>query len=244
MNIYLPTRKLKSKQRKTSKNNKMKRGGMDQITGSKRKLEEQPLKRSARLTGNPSLFVNRVVIGNGDTSSSSYGKNIYTPTQIETFVINAITDGYQIVSLPTTPESHSIIVIVGDHEIKIIDWINSDDENTTNDGYDWGKEWLEFDITKREKILQKFKSSSKLTTPEKNYIKWHQYAILIDEIKSKYPGHTLIFEGVDKKEDIYKKTKEKHTTCRMGGCSEYVHLWLAKKGDSEGFSPLQIEKTY
>jgi hypothetical protein len=237
----MPTRKLKRKQRKTSKNNKMKRGGMKRSLSDQ--TEKQPLKRSARYSGNQSLLVNRVVIGNGDTSSDSYGKNIYTPAQIKTFVVNAITDGYHIVSLPTTPDSHSIIVIVGDREIKIIDWINSHDENTTNDGYDWGKEWLKFNIEEREQILQKFKSApTKLTQPEKKYIKWHQYAILIDEIKNKYPGRTLIFEGIDKKEDIYKKAKEKDTTCGMGGCSEYVYLWLAKKGDSDGFSFLQIPK--
>lgn len=245
----MQTIKLKRKLRKSRKHNRtikrhtMKRGGMKR-TLEKAKEEAPVGRRSARLTNNPSLVVNTVVIENGEPASDTYGKNIFTPEQIRKFVKNAITDGYQIVSLPTTPDSHSIIVIVGESEIKIIDWNNSDDKNTTNDGYDWGKEFLELNMKRRTKILKKFKSSIGLTEEEENYIKWHQYAILIDEIKSKYPRHKLIFEGVDQSEEIYKKAEGKRISCGMGGCSEYVHQWLDQKGRSEGFSPLHNKKTY
>ena len=94
----------------------MKRGGVKRSRSSE---PEKEIKKSARLTGKPSLLVPTVALGNGDPTSGSYGSRIFTDTQIEDFVANAITDGYQIVSLPTPPDSHSIIVNVEQDKIMV-----------------------------------------------------------------------------------------------------------------------------
>jgi hypothetical protein len=144
----MPTRKLKRKQRKTSKNNKMKRGGMKRQRSSEDTVPE-PLRKSRIL---PSLEIPVVTLGNGSPTSSSYGSIKFTDAQIKDFVNKAITDEVQIVSLPTPPDTHSIIVIVKDDVIQIVDW-------NYDRGLAYGKEGL--DKARRKFKLSKLKTKAK-----------------------------------------------------------------------------------
>ena len=209
----MPTRKLKRKQRKTSKNNKMKRGGVKRQRSSEDPVPE-PLRKSRRL---PSLEIPVVSLGNGSPTTSSYGSIKFTDAQIKDFVNKAITAEVQIVSLPTPPDSHSIIVIVKDDVIQIVDW-------NYDTGLAHGKEGL--DEATRKLELSKLKTKAKKEEQLALYETWRQYTILIEAIETKYSGRPVEFVPIDKSSAIYKRAKNKSEICRMGGCSEYVYGWL------------------
>lgn len=220
----MPTRKLKRNLRRTSKNNKMKRGGIKRVRSSEQEPEPEPekeIKKSARLTGKKTLDVPTVAIGNGDPTHEGYGLRTFTDKQIDDFVENAISGGYQIVSLPTPPESHSIIVNVERDKIMISDWN--------------GTKGLE--IGTQQNKLSRYSKKEK----DKLYEKWRLYAVVINKISRKYdrpvefyPVDTVIEGTADKKVAL----------CGQGGCSEYAHLWLEKQVKPYGFSPVYYQKRY
>ena len=244
----------------------MKRGGMDQNHCKKRTqaqaLEvvsevEQKKRRSGRCSGIEIKKIHTVTLGNGEPTSVSYGNNQYTPAEIKDFVEKAIKYDIQKVSLPTTPESHTLVVIKEPGIIRIVDWNNkrepktednedheedkeNEEEYYLHSGYEAGKEVLNVHETNRKSMLEgKIQNKEKLTKKEKeemeemeekekNYIKWRQYAILIDAIHANFPHHEVVFEKVIR--ELRKEAFIKAKTCGgMGGCSEYVDLWLKKK---------------
>jgi len=209
----MPTRKLKRKQRKTSKNNKMKRGGMKR-SRSAEELLSNPVRKSRTL---PSLDIPAVSLGNGDPTTSSYVSRKFTDAQIKDFVNKAIIDGLQIVSLPTPPQSHSIVVIVKDDVIQIVDF-------NYDTGLTIGEEGL--DEEKRTLKLSKLKTKAKKEEQLALYESWRQYTIMIEAIKTKYIGRPVKFVPIDKHSAIYKRAENKSKKCGMGGCSEYVYGWL------------------
>lgn len=159
--------------------------------------------------------IHTVTLGNGSPASPSYGLIQFSAAEIKDFVEKAIIYDIQKVSLPTTPESHTLVVIKEPGIIRIVDWnnkrepkteVNEDHEEDEEDeeeyylhsGYEAGKEGLNAHETKLKSMLEgKIQNKKKLTKKEKeemeemeekekDYIKWHQYTILIDAIISKF----------------------------------------------------------
>lgn len=141
-------------------------------------------------------------LGNSEPTSDSYGKRIFTQDQIKTFVDN-FTDGAQTVSLPTYPQSHSILVNIEVQEddtkkVMIVDW---------GGRKNWG--------------LGKDKNKKK----RNQYKKWHYYTMLLDAINEKYgPVEYYVIDKV-----LYLKALFKHDNNNgQGGCSEYLFSWIDK----------------
>jgi hypothetical protein len=264
----MQTIKLKRKLRKSRKNNRMSKRDTMKIGGIKRKAQAAALevvpeveqkKRSGRCSGIERKEIHTVTLGNGSPASPSYGENQFSAAEIKDFVEKAIIYDIQKVSLPTTPASHTLVVIKEPGIIRIVDWnnkrepkteVNEDHEEDKEDeedeeeyylhsGYEAGKEGLNARETKLKSMLEgKIQNKKKLTKKEKeemeemeekekNYIKWRQYTILIDAIKTNFPKHEVIAEKVIRK--LRKKAYTKSVSCGMGGCSEYIDLWLDEK---------------
>ena len=254
--IYMPTIKLKRKLRKSRKNNRMskrdtmKRGGIKHAREESDDVEAEKKPKTQRGKTLPEIYDIR--LGNGQPTSPSYGLRQFSAEEINDFVKKTIIHDFQKLSFPTTPQSHNILVIKEPGIIRIVDWNNTrevktevdedheeDKEDGTeykiNSGYEAGKEGLGVDETTRKSNLQKKKKLTKkekdeiedIEKKEEDYIKWRQYTILIDAIKTNYPEHEVIFEKVIRK--LRKQSFEKLKSCHMGGCSEYIDLWLKNR---------------
>jgi hypothetical protein len=216
------TIKLKKKIRKNNikKNRKSRKmiGG-----GEKREYSESDKfnKRSTRSSGQSFEIVQRVLGNIFDLTNANYPYKEFTQEQIDTFVDN-LTDGPQVISLPTPPDSHSIFVnIIMEHGKKTV-MIS-----------DWNGEAPRF--------LGKTQPKNKKEAIEQ----WKYYTMLIQALEQKYGIKNVKYYPKD--ETLAAEADDKNTKCNnQGGCSEYMYKWIEHKIIPTGYMPIysQIETPY
>jgi len=199
------TKKLNKKIKKNRKhNNKMSRKMSRKIIGAgpseKDEHSETDTKKSKK-----GIMVKVRSLGNSEPASDSYGKRKFTKEQISTFVSH-LEDGIQIVSLPTPPQSHSIVVNIVDtatgKKVMIADWGGEKNRYLGKDT---------FAKTGKRKTIGK---------PQ-----WQIYSMLIDALEEQ--RGSVEYYPVD--DEIYAEAAEKHETCSgQGGCSHYMFEWIDK----------------
>jgi hypothetical protein len=187
------------KRNKTSRKNKMIRGGSSIIKtpaykSVRRSIKpsiknEQTPSRKPSTRGLPIEILPVVILGKGDPTSYSYNDQILDEFYIKNIVDEKIKPGYQLVTFPMPPsESHSIIVNVSDSIVKIVDWNGQNGRTTTEP-------------------------------------KWINYKKFIDYLEEKYG--TLTYYPIDgDSKDAADCRYNKNNG--QGGCSEYVHTWIEK----------------
>lgn len=222
------TIKLKKKIRKN--NIKKNRKSRKMIGGGKRsEPEPEPEsnkynKRQTRSSGQSFEIVQRVLGNIFDLTNANYPYKEFTQEQINTFV-NNLTDGPQVISLPTPPDSHSIFVNIipledGTKKVMISDWNGE-----------------------APRFLGKTQPKNK---KEKDAIKqWKYYTMLIKALENKY--RTQNVEYYPKDDKLAAEADDKNTKCNnQGGCSEYMYRWIEHKIIPRGHIPIysQIETPY
>jgi hypothetical protein len=191
--------KINKKKYRRTKRVKMIKGG-----GEKRKLDweldwDEGIKRTSS-RGQSTISIPTIGLG-GEPTSTTIGDLQLTKEQIQHFVDNKIVNGPQLVTLPTPPDSHSIFVnVIYDDKVMISDW--GGEEN----------QYLGIETNKKNK------------KNKTQYTKWRQYTLLIECLKKKYTN--LSYYPVDR--DIDKKASDYHSCNDQGGCSTYIHYWIAK----------------
>jgi len=195
--------KINKKYRRTKTCKKMIKGGEKRKSFDSQVQVHEGIKRSSR--GQSTIDIPTIGLG-GEPTSSTIGDIQLNEHQIQNFVDKNIHMGPQLVTLPTPPDSHSIFVeVISNDHVKISDW--------------GGEKNYYLGIEKKEKNKKN----------EKQYTQWRQYTLLIKFLREKYTK--LTYYPVNK--EIDKKASDYHSCNNQGGCSTYIHEWIANH-----YSPL------